>query len=374
MYRASPSGGGVLVDAVRAAGSLHAIAGAKEPSTSAVREDAIAVPTTDALALRDAHARFGTPTVDAFSSPTRRLEAAAVRALPYLPDETRGAVEGLLTPTNVQLLTAGGLLWAASHTVGVGEIADAAAVIVGAVGLGSAAAGAARDIGSYATGALSAHDERDLDAAGRHLARAIGALGIDGVSALLLHRAAGGAGPRLDAAGEAAVRTGPALAPETSTGVRIAVPSRPEMPTVLEARRAPSSFAPRRSLGSDEAAGGHTIRLHVGQSVGKLRDRLRDEPDLTVASSFYRASDADRAIGTLKGNPRVRLQIDEWLRSGTTGQLAVSADLGKNVGRVLTRDIAKPEDTSFVKAFLVRDGSENGYHVRTAFPTVRLKR
>jgi len=326
--------------------------------------DFIAASVPGVPTLADAAAR--TAGVGGMSA-TAKVTAAATRALPHLAPETRDAVARLITPQNMELLAGGAAVWGAAHLVGVGEAADAVAAVGAAVGLGSESLNVASDVAAFARGALTARSDADLDAAGQHLARAIGAVGVDGVSALLLHRG-GKIGPDLDAVGDAAVaRTGPALATETGAGTRMPVPPAEETGHVLEARRA-APPPPRMTLGKHEAAGGHVIAKHVGVSVADLRARLRSEPKLKVASSFFRRSDADRALKSTFKDPTAAKKIATWKASGEFNRLTLDHDAGFTIGRTLARGSTCAEPSSTVRAFLVRDDSRLGYHVLTAFP------
>jgi len=48
-----------------------------------------------------------------------------------------------------------------------------------------------------------------------------------------------------------------------------------------------SSDGPVRDLSQDEAAGGHILRKHVGQTEEQLRERLQRERNITGASDLY---------------------------------------------------------------------------------------
>jgi len=336
-------------------------------AVSAMRADHVASATCAPDALAAAAAlRSGDV---ARMPPTQKLVAAAMRALSHLPPEMRKSVEALVTPQNIEVLGGGAAVWGSAHLVGVGEIADGIAAVGAAIGLGSETVRVAGDVAGYLHGALTARSDADLDAAGEHLAHAVGAVGMDGVSALLLHRAAA-AGPHLRAAGDAVVAQGaPALAIAGDAGIRPpGLPLAFDGPTTLEARSIEAPPQPRMTLAKHEAEGGHTIALHAGQSVGQLKTRLRDEPKLKVASSFFRASDADRALTSLFSDRDARARINAWKASGKRTRFEHDHRTATPVGRVLRRGATSAQETRAFRVILVRDDSPNGYYALTAYP------
>lgn len=118
----------------------------------------------------------------------QKVEAAIRRSLPLLPAEVRGQLEALLTPQALAVMTGVLVVWAASHFVGVGEVADVLIVIVGVVALGTVAIEGARELVAFATTAIGADSEADLDKAARHFARAVSVLGVQAVLAILIRK------------------------------------------------------------------------------------------------------------------------------------------------------------------------------------------
>src|ERR1039458_7956579 len=54
---------------------------------------------------------------------------------------------------------------------------------------------------------------------------------------------------------------------------------------------------PIRDLSQDEAAGGHILRKHVGQTDDELRGRLERERGITGASTYTNRSVAEHTVG-----------------------------------------------------------------------------
>src|SRR5580704_2440245 len=65
--------------------------------------------------------------------------------------------------------------------------------------------------------------------------------------------------------------------------------------SIREEKQAASAAA--RDLSQDEAAGGHTLRKHVGRTDGELRQRLRHERNIAAASTWTDRETAERAVG-----------------------------------------------------------------------------
>src|SRR5262249_33525543 len=73
-------------------------------------------------------------------------------------------------------------------------------------------------------------------------------------------------------------------------------PRRPR-PLPHERPIAPPRGRPCRDLLRDESMGGHTLSRHVGWTDAELRERLRVEPQISVASSYTDCATAERVVG-----------------------------------------------------------------------------
>ncbi|MGB3436801.1 contact-dependent growth inhibition system immunity protein [Achromobacter sp.] len=109
----------------------------------------------------------------------------------------------------------------------------------------------------------------------------------------------------------------------------------------IKAVRASSVIAGRISLSRHEASvlggiGGHTIGKHVGKTKGFLDARLRTQPRLLAASTFYSIQDAERAINGLMRNRAADIRL--WAVSAPANDvLRLSASISDDVGVVLVR-------------------------------------
>jgi toxin YxiD len=91
---------------------------------------------------------------------------------------------------------------------------------------------------------------------------------------------------------------------------------------------------PVRDLGRDEAAGGHILRKHVGQTEEQLRRRLERETNITGASTYSDRSTAEHTVGAAIANSRGEIQ--DWLsRSGKHPNLVLDYDSDVPIGRTM---------------------------------------
>ena len=82
---------------------------------------------------------------------------------------------------------------------------------------------------------------------------------------------------------------------------------------------------PTRDLSQDEAAGGHILRKHVGQTDDQLRERLQRERRITGASTYTDRASAEHAVGAAIAESQARIQ--RWLsRSGGHPNLVLDYD------------------------------------------------
>src|ERR1700739_3458732 len=74
---------------------------------------------------------------------------------------------------------------------------------------------------------------------------------------------------------------------------------------------APGPSGGSRDLSQDEAAGGHTLRKHVGRTDDQLRERLRHEREISAASTWTDPETPKRAVGLALAQHEE--QIQRWL-------------------------------------------------------------
>ena len=119
-----------------------------------------------------------------------KVEQAIRRSLPLMPADARREVEALLTKESIAVMVGVLTLWALSHFIGVGEIADVVLLVAGVAALGGVAVQVAQDLYKFGDYALNAKSEQELDLAAKYFAHAVVVGGITTIMALLLRRSA----------------------------------------------------------------------------------------------------------------------------------------------------------------------------------------
>jgi hypothetical protein len=129
--------------------------------------------------------------------------------------------------------------------------------------------------------------------------------------------------------------------------------------------------APRRDLQADERCGGHTIARHVGKSNPQLAQRLRQQPDISAASSYPDLLTAETVVGAALAQERSR--IAEWTaRRGPRPNLALRyrSPAPKPIGRSWQRGKVAP-DACFHAVVVLRWNLERSvFCVLTSYPEV----
>ncbi len=131
---------------------------------------------------------------------------------------------------------------------------------------------------------------------------------------------------------------------------------------------------PARDLSQDEAAGGHILRKHVGQTDDELRERLERERGITGASTYTNRSVAEHVVGAAIAESHDR--IERWLsRSGGHPNLVLDYDSEDPIGRSINRSsINRGESQSRPCAHalvVLKYAGPNDYYVLTSYPECR---
>ena len=78
----------------------------------------------------------------------------------------------------------------------------------------------------------------------------------------------------------------------------------------------------RRDLAADERCGGHTVSRHVGKTNRELSERLRQEPDISAASTYTDLKTAETVVGAALAKEGSR--VATWTaRRGSRPNLAL---------------------------------------------------
>ncbi len=126
---------------------------------------------------------------------------------------------------------------------------------------------------------------------------------------------------------------------------------------------------PVRDLSQDEAAGGHILRKHVGQTDDQLLERLEQERRITGASTYTDRAAAEHAVGAAIAESQDSIQ--RWLRrSGGHSNLVLDYDSPAPIGRTINRGESQSHPCAHALVVLKYAGP-NDYYVLTSYPECR---
>lgn len=169
------------------------------------------------------------------------------------------------------------------------------------------------------------------------------------------------------AAAARALGANPQAATFVGMAVDLAVPSAAGF---VGAARAISIRRGAISLAAEEAAGGHTILKHVGQTEAQLRARLLAEKRIPAATTFASLREAEHAVAdALRANKDA---IQEWARTSRVGdKKIVQFDAGRVIGAGVVRATNRMHSMTGVIVVLRKEISQNRvYFVFTAYPRI----
>ena len=130
--------------------------------------------------------------------------------------------------------------------------------------------------------------------------------------------------------------------------------------------------ASKRDLSVDEQRGGHTLARHVGRTDDQLRQRLRDQPNISAASTYPDRETAELVVGLVLEQSTDK--VTSWTRRrGSRPNLALrTADpRGPPIGRVLQRGARTPARARGAVVVLRWDERRGTYYVLTSYPENR---
>ena len=141
--------------------------------------------------------------------------------------------------------------------------------------------------------------------------------------------------------------------------------------TVLPAAHASAQPA-RRDLAADERCGGHTLERHVGKTNPQLAQRLKQERDISAASTYSDRNAAEATVGAALAADAAR--IKSWsARSGPRPNLALhykGPRSGKPIGRSWQRGQIAPHAAFDAVVVLRWNVDRKSYCVLTSYPEV----
>lgn len=118
---------------------------------------------------------------------TDRLLIVLRRTIPLVPGDVGDHLREMLSPKAVAVMATVAAIWAASHFVGIGEIADAFLLATGLLAVGTSGLEGCKKLLSFGITTANAKTDADLTRAAQDLAKASTILGIDVVLALIFH-------------------------------------------------------------------------------------------------------------------------------------------------------------------------------------------
>jgi hypothetical protein len=127
----------------------------------------------------------------------------------------------------------------------------------------------------------------------------------------------------------------------------------------------------RRDLAADARCGGHTLERHVGRTNAQLAQRLREQPDISAASTYPDKDTAEAVVGAALARERGR--IAGWsARRGSRPNLALRyhATGGRPIGRIWQRGRIAPVSCFDAVVVLRWDLGRSAFCVLTSYPEV----
>ncbi|MFU2330254.1 RHS repeat-associated core domain-containing protein, partial [Pseudomonas sp. NFX98] len=120
-----------------------------------------------------------------------------------------------------------------------------------------------------------------------------------------------------------------------------------------------SEIVPGGGLAAHEAQGGHLIEKHIDRSEAQLRERLKAEPHIPIASTFPNRTAAETTVSSvISKNKKL---IDEFMK-GKAQKLVITQPMPAPVGVGVVRDSGRLEALSTVKLILKKTPSTSSGH------------
>jgi hypothetical protein len=147
----------------------------------------------------------------------------------------------------------------------------------------------------------------------------------------------------------------------------------PQTGTPEESQRALSTSAGRAAerydLRKDEERGGHTLERHVARTDEELRERLRNERNISAASTWTDRETAEETVAEALRAERGR--INSWMRRGSPrANLALHYETERDIGRSLRQGETEAVRCREAVIVLRADGPDT-FYVLTAYPEAR---
>jgi hypothetical protein len=163
--------------------------------------------------------------------------------------------------------------------------------------------------------------------------------------------------------GEAEFRESGREEPGSRDGARSREPGGSPVPSGSPNASPPA--AGRYDLERDEQLGGHTLRKHVGRSDDELRERLKQEPHISAASTWTSTDLAEETVAAALRDESPR--IAQWQARGERrANLALHYHVDREIGRSLERGAWQTVPCR--AAVIVLKANGDGFYVLTTYP------
>jgi hypothetical protein len=157
--------------------------------------------------------------------------------------------------------------------------------------------------------------------------------------------------------------------PPPATNTADSAPSASSASSLSARGETPATPGPIRDLSQDEAAGGHILRKHVGQTEEQLRQRLEHERNITGASTYTDRSTAEHVVGAAIAESQS--QIQRWLeRSGRHPNFVLEYESPDPIGRTMNRGETHSRPCAHA-LIVLKYGGPSRYYVLTSYPECR---
>lgn len=122
-------------------------------------------------------------------------------------------------------------------------------------------------------------------------------------------------------------------------------------------------------LAEAENNNGHALWCHVGLDDAQLSARL-SYGDVNMASTFYTLEDAENYVSSTLSDELNQSDIAEWLLSPVKTKLVLNLpeECEEITGKLMRRS-GKTMMVEDVSVVLVKDNSERGWKILTAYPS-----
>ena len=130
-----------------------------------------------------------------------------------------------------------------------------------------------------------------------------------------------------------------------------------------------SEIVPGGGLAAHEAQGGHLIAKHIDRTEAQLRDRLRAEPNIPIASTFPSRTAAESTVSSVM--EKNKKTIDDFM-IGNARKIVITEPMSTPVGVGVVRLSGKLESLAVVKLILQKSrNSPSGYIILTGYASDR---